>query len=469
MGKPVNKEEIVPESGLVMKERIESLSSDAVFGLNGTCIISGDKSISHRALMLSSIAEGTTRIAGLLKSEDVLSTLKALRALGVNILIQGQDVVSVDGVGMHGLQTPNKILDLGNSGTGARLLMGLVGSQQITATFTGDVSLSKRPMRRITKPLSEMGIQIRDNGDGLLPITVSGRSSPLPLSYKSPVSSAQIKSAILIAGLNARGLTSVSEPTKSRDHTERMLGHFGASVNVKTDANGFYKASLMGSAKLKAKDVNIPGDPSSAAFLIVAALITKNSSISIPNIGINPQRTGLITTLLEMGGRIEITNVKEVSGEEVADIHVSSSSLKGVTVPSERVPSMIDEYPILTIAAAMASGSTSMDNIGELRHKETDRIAVMTKGLRLAGVNVDETNTGMCVHGTGDKNDFSHIRGGFRISSEHDHRIAMSFLILGLVSKNRIIVDGVSTIETSFPGFVETMNKHGAHINKEEI
>ena len=467
MGKAGKNQNRLAKLGIVMLESIESLSSEAVFGINGTCIIAGDKSISHRALMFSSIAEGTTQISGLLKSEDIFSTLNALRALGVNILFQDQDIVQVNGVGMHGLQTPDKILDLGNSGTGVRLLMGLVGSQDITATFTGDVSLSKRPMQRITKPLSKMGIQIGDSGKGLLPITVSGRSSPLPLSYSSPLASAQIKSAILLAGLNARGLTSVSEPTKSRDHTERLLRHFGVSVDVKTDANGFYKASLMGGAKLKAKDVTIPRDPSSAAFLIVAALITKNSYISMPNIGMNPQRTGLIATLQEMGGKIEITNERENGGEEVADICVSSSSLMGVTVPRERAPSMIDEYPILTIAAAMASGTTWMDNIGELRHKEADRITVMAEGLRLAGVNVDETDTTMCVHGTKDKWGNSCINGGFRISSQHDHRIAMSFLILGLVCKDRIMVDGVSTIETSFPDFVETMNRHGARINKE--
>ena len=446
---------------------MDSLSSEAISGVNGTCVVAGDKSISHRALMLSSMAEGTTKITGLLPSEDVYSTLNALRALGVNIEMQKQGVVTVNGVGMHGLQTPKRNLDLGNSGTGVRLLMGLISSQQITATFTGDESLSKRPMQRVTIPLSKMGIQIKSNADGLLPVTISGRSSPLPLSYNSPIASAQIKSAILIAGLNARGLTSVSEPRKSRDHTERLLGHFGASVDVMINADGFYSASLMGGVKLKAKDVTIPRDPSSAAFLIVAALITKNSQISLPNIGINPQRTGLITTLREMGGNLEITNLREVGGEEIADIHVSSSSLKGIDVPAERAPSMIDEYPILTIAAAMASSSTSMVNIGELRHKETDRIAVMAKGLRLAGVKVDENDTSMYVHGIGNGKNCSKIKGGFRISSEHDHRIAMSFLTLGLVSDDKIIVDGVSTIETSFPSFVETMNKHGARISRE--
>ena len=448
-----------------MIKNINSLSSKTSDGINGTCIIAGDKSISHRALMFSSIAEGTTHITGLLQSTDVYSTLNALRELGVNILTQDQNVVRVNGVGMHGLQSPKKILDLGNSGTGVRLLMGLVGSQQITATFTGDESLSKRPMRRITNPLSEMGIQIKDNGNGILPITVSGRSNPLPLTYNSPVASAQIKSSILLAGLNARGLTSVSEPTKSRDHTERLLSHFGVFVDTKTNVDGFYVASLMGGAKLKARDITIPRDPSSAAFLLVAALITKNSCISMPNIGINPQRVGLITTLREMGGNIEITNVREVGGEEVADIKVSSSSLKGVVVPAERAPSMIDEYPILTIAAATASGSTLMENIGELRHKETDRIAVMAKGLRLAGVNVDEAASSMCVHGLAEKKGFATIKGGFRISSEHDHRIAMSFLTLGLISENMIVVDGVSTIDTSFPSFVKTMNRHGARID----
>ena len=278
------------------------------------------------------------------------------------------------------------------------------------------------------------------------------------------MASAQIKSAILIAGLNARGMTSVLEPTKSRDHTERMLGHYGISVFSKNDLDGNYKVGLMGGGKLKAKDFTVPSDPSSAAFLIVAALITKDSCISLPNIGINPQRIGLISTLQEMGANIKISNFKKVGGEEVADIYVSSSSLKGVTVPADRAPSMIDEYPILSIAAAMASGPTYMENIGELRHKETDRITVMAKGLRLAGVNVDETDTSMCVHGTIDKWGNSCINGGFQISSQDDHRIAMSFLILGLVSNDKIIVDGVSTIETSFPDFVRTINELGGRI-----
>ncbi len=447
-----------------MTKSTDSLSSEAINGLNGTCTVVGDKSISHRALIFSSIAEGKTKIRGLLKSKDVYSTLNALRELGVNISIQEQGLVEVTGTGMHGLQTPSNSLDLGNSGTGVRLLMGLIGSQQISATFIGDKSLSKRPMRRITEPLSQMGIEIKDN-NGLLPITVNGRSSPLPLSYRSPVASAQIKSAILIAGLNARGMTSVSEPTKSRDHTERMLGHYGISVFSKNDLDGNYKVGLMGGGRLKAKDFSVPSDLSSAAFLIVAALITKDSYISLPNIGINPQRIGLISTLQEMGANIEISNFKDVSGEEVADIYVSSSSLKGVTVPADRAPSMIDEYPILSVAAAMASGPTYMENIGELKHKEADRITVMAKGLRLAGVNVDETDTSMCVHGTKDKWGNSCINGGFRISSQHDHRIAMSFLILGLVSNDKIIVDDVSTIETSFPDFVGTINKLGGRIH----
>ena len=442
-----------------------SLSSEAISGLQGTCSVVGDKSISHRSLMFSSIAEGTTRISGILQSTDVHSTLNALRELGVRISILEEDVVEVIGVGMHGLKRPTKPLDLGNSGTGVRLLMGLVAGQNIIATFTGDESLSSRPMRRITEPLSQMGVQVSDNSNGLLPITITGRSSPFPINYNSPVASAQIKSAILLAGLNARGVTSVIEPEKSRDHTERMLRHFGVEVKTQTNFDGSYVASIIGGVTLQANDIIVPRDPSSAAFLIVAGLITENSQLRLPTIGMSPERIGLIKTLREMGGRIEISNQREVGGEQVADIKVSSSQLKGIVIPSKRAPSMIDEYPILCIAASMAAGPTLMESIGELRHKEADRIDIMAKGLRLAGVNVDETESSMRVYGTGAANGGTKIKGGFNISSEHDHRIAMSFLTLGFVSNNRIIVDGVSTIETSFPGFVELMNKHGAKIS----
>ena len=450
--------------GLEMINDTDSFSSEAISGLQGTCVVVGDKSISHRSLILSSIAEGTTRISGMLKSTDVQSTLNAMCALGVRISILEDDVVEVIGVGMHGLQEPQKPLDLGNSGTGVRLLMGIVAGQKINATFTGDVSLSSRPMRRITEPLSRMGIQVSDRADGLLPVTMTGRSSPLPISYNSPVASAQIKSAILLAGLNARGITSVIEPTKSRDHTERMLRHFGVEVDTQSNLNGSYRASVTGGVTLQAKDIIVPRDPSSAAFLIVAGLITENSHLLLPTIGMSPERIGLITTLREMGGRIKISNEREIGGEQVADLVVSSSQLKGIAIPADRAPSMIDEYPILCIAAAMANGPTLMVNIGELRHKEADRIAIMAKGLRLAGVNVDETETTMRVYGTKTGNRNSYIKGGFSIHSEHDHRIAMSFLTLGFVSSDRIIVDGVSTIDTSFPGFVELMNKHGGKI-----
>ena len=447
-----------------MIHNTDSLSSEVIQGLHGTCAVVGDKSISHRAVMLSSIAEGKTKIKGILKSTDVYSTINALSALGAQISILENDDIEVVGVGMHGLKEPSKPLDLGNAGTGVRLLMGLVGSQQITATFTGDESLSKRPMQRIIEPLSQMGIHVDDNGKGLLPVSITGRSSPLPINYISPVASAQIKSAILLAGLNARGITSITEPTKSRDHTERMLNHFGVSVTTKNNPNGGYRVSVKGGASLHAKDIIIPRDPSSAAFLIVAALITENSNISLPTIGISPERIGLITTLREMGGNIEISNYRKVGGEEVADIRVYSSHLKGIVVPAVRAPSMIDEYPILSVAAAAASGTTLMENIGELRHKEADRIALMAKGLRLAGIQVNETETSMEIQGTKTTHGKTHIKGGFRISSEHDHRIAMSFLTLGFLTSDRIIVDGTSTIETSFPNFVELMNKHGAKI-----
>lgn len=434
------------------------LTSHAAGNLSGQVEIPGDKSTSHRALMLGSIAIGRTRISGLLGGEDVLATLQAMRALGVSITEGASDII-IDGVGTFGLRTPLAPLDLGNSGTGARLLMGLVAGQAISTTFIGDASLSMRPMRRITDPLGLMGADITTADKGLLPITIIGTNNPLAIDYAPPIASAQIKSAILLAGLNARGITTIREPHISRDHTESMLRHFGVDVVQDRRDDGQHVVSLLGEQSLQAADIVVPRDPSSAAFAIVAALITEGSDIILPAIGMSPQRTGLITTLQEMGGDITTANARIEGGEAVADLSVRSSQLKGIRVPPARAASMIDEYPILSVAAAVASGTTYFSGIAELRVKETDRIAVMADGLLANGVSVEQSKDSMTIIGNR-----AGIVGGAQIESCHDHRIAMSFLILGMVSAQPVAVSNIATIATSFPGFAEIMNKMGADI-----
>ena len=425
--------------------------------------VPGDKSISHRSLILAGMAVGQTKVKGLLRGEDVMSTLRAMQDLGVSIADHGEDdLVSIDGVGTGGFITPEAPLDLGNAGTGVRLIMGAVAGQPITATFTGDASLSARPMKRITDPLAQMGAQIsylpEHDEKGLLPVTITGANPVLPLAYAPRVASAQIKSAIMLAGLNARGDTVVTEPHISRDHTESMLRHFGVEVQQDMLADGRHQVTLAGEATLTAKDILVPRDPSSAAFAMVAALITADSDITLPAVGLNPQRTGLITTLIEMGGDITITNERLEGGESVGDIRVRSSQLTGIEVPAERAASMIDEYPILSVAAACATGRTYMPGVAELRVKETDRIAVMADGLEACGVSVTQTPDSLSVEG------MSAIPGGATIASQHDHRIAMSFLVLGMVSQTSVTVVDTATIATSFPGFARLMNSAGAHI-----
>ena len=424
----------------------------------------GDKSISHRSLILGGMATGRTRVSGLLMGADVLSTLEAVRALGVNITSDTADNIFVDGVGTGGFISPQDALDLGNAGTGVRLLMGAVAGQPVTATFTGDASLSKRPMKRITDPLCEMGAQIAYNPagaeKGFLPVTITGAQPPLQIRYEMAVASAQIKSAILFAALNARGQTIITEPHLSRDHSEAMLSHFGVALEREMLADGRHRITLEGEAELQAKDIIVPRDPSSAAFAMVAALITKNSHIILPGISLNPQRIGLIITLQEMGGNIEIVNERIEGGEAVGDIIVQSSRLKGITVPTTRSASMIDEYPILSVAAACADGETYMPGVAELRVKETDRISVMAEGLKACGVEVSETPDSMRVIGAGT------ISGGARLASQHDHRIAMSFLVLGMVAQNPITMLDVATISTSFPDFANIMNKAGAQLEE---
>ena len=440
----------------------DSFSSEAISGLQGTCVVVGDKSISHRSLILSSIAEGTTRISGMLKSTDVQSTLNAMCALGVRISILEDDVVEVIGVGMHGLQEPQKPLDLGNSGTGVRLLMGIVAGQKINATFTGDESLSSRPMRRITEPLRQMGIQVSYSGDGLLPVKMTGRSSPLPISYNSPVASAQIKSAILLAGLNARGITSVIEPKKSRDHTERMLRHFGVEVDTQSNLNGSYRASVTGGVTLQAKDIIVPRDPSSAAFLIVGALISPNSSILIRDVGLNSSRTALIDVLLSMNASIEILNQRKFGEEEVGDLEVNYSELVSCTVDSEIIPNLIDELPILFIASLFAKGESKFFGIEELKHKESDRLAAMQSGFEKLGIETQYTNDVFSIDGKG--SDFLLQEG--QIDSFEDHRIAMSFAIAGLRAKKQIKIMNSDCIKTSFPEFLSQLDSLGAILNE---
>ena len=439
------------------------LVSSVTNGLSGTVYVPGDKSISHRSLILAGMAIGQTQIIGLLRGEDVLSTLRAMQQLGVPIADDKvTDTITVNGIGTCGFTSPDEPLDLGNAGTGVRLIMGAVAGQPLSATFKGDASLSARPMKRITDPLEQMGAQVsylaENKEKGLLPVTITGANPVLPLLYSPRVASAQIKSAIMLAGLNARGYTVVTEPHISRDHTESMLRHFGVEVAQQILPDGRHKITLTGEASLTAKDILVPRDPSSAAFAIVAALITPESNILLPAIGLNPQRIGLITTLMEMGADLTITNERLEGGEPVGDIQVRSCALNGIEVPAERAASMIDEYPILCVAAACAQGSTFMPGIAELRVKETDRIAVMAKGLKACGVLVDEKSDSLTVSGQ------ERIVGGATIDSQHDHRIAMSFLVLGMVSQLAVTVVDTETIATSFPDFASLMNGAGAHI-----
>ena len=423
--------------------------------LSGEFAVPGDKSISHRSLIFGGLAIGTTKVTGLLEGADVMATASAMQALGATITRGDDGVWTIIGAGTHGLMSPQAPLDLGNSGTGVRLLMGVVAGQDITATFTGDESLSVRPMARITDPLIKMGAFVTAREGGLLPVTITGTATPQPADHTSRVASAQIKSAVLLAGLNARGTTIVREPHASRDHTESMLRHFGASVTQTVAEDGTHTVELTGEATLTSADIVVPRDPSSAAFPIVAALITPGSDITLPGIGMNPLRTGLLTTLIEMGGDITISNERIEGGEAVADIQVRHSALTGITVPAERAASMIDEYPILSVAATKASGTTHMVGVAELRVKETDRIKVMADGLIAAGASVAYDDDSMTVTG-------SSIKGGVTIASQHDHRIAMSFLTLGMVADAPITVTGCETINTSFPGFADKMNAAGA-------
>lgn len=432
---------------------MNKLTSRKATPLTGKLKVPGDKSISHRALIMGTLAIGQSRISGLLEGEDVLNTARAMEAMGADISRDKNGDWLVHGVGIGGLCQPEKPLDMGNSGTGARLIMGLVSTYPHETSFIGDTSLSSRPMRRVTDPLEKFGAEFHGAKDMTLPITVMGISDPMPIEYEVPVASAQVKSALLLAALNTPGKTTVIEPTPTRDHTERMFEHFGVDIEV----NGT-EITVTGQPELNAQNMFVPTDPSSAAFLTVAALITPGSHITIENVGMNPSRTGIYTTLKEMGADISFVNSRLECGESVADIQVGYSKLSGITVPTSRAPSMIDEYPILCIAASFAEGETIMRGLGELRVKESDRIAVMVAGLAACGIDVTEHEDGLTVTGA------ATIAGGATVKTHLDHRIAMSFLILGLGTNRPVTVDDGAVIETSFPGFKDLMNRLGANI-----
>ena len=427
--------------------------------LTGTISVPGDKSISHRALMLSALAIGESRIEGLLEGEDVLATAAAMRAMGADIERGGDGAWTVHGVGVGGLMQPAGALDMSNSGTSTRLLMGLVASHAITCTFTGDASLSHRPMGRVIDPLRLMGADISASPGGTLPAMVRGIVPAIPIEYRLPVASAQVKSAVLLAGLNTPGITRVIEPVATRDHSERMLKGFGADISVERDTDGARVISITGEADLQPQDIAVPGDPSSAAFFIVAALIVPGSDVTLTGIGMNPTRAGLIGVLQGMGGAIEMSNEREVGGEPVADLHVRHSALTGIDVPPDIAPSMIDEFPALFVAAAFAQGRTRTSGLDELRIKESDRLAVMAAGLAEIGARAEEAADGLVIDGTGG----DMLPGSCHpVASALDHRIAMSFAVAGLHCRDGIEVDDMHPVQTSFPGFEAMLRQTGA-------
>ncbi len=438
-----------------------SLRSSGVSFFKGDVAVPGDKSISHRALMLSSQVLGTTSISGLLEGEDVLNTAKALRLLGVEVLQKGPGLWEVQGVGVGGLAEAGDILDMGNSGTSTRLLMGLVTPYPFTTFFTGDASLRKRPMGRVSTPLGQMGAKFVAHSGNKLPIALQGSADTMPITYRLPVASAQVKSAVLLAALNTPGTSLVVEPVATRDHTENMLQYLGFELEVKKHDDGETSIFLTGQQMppMMDREIHVPGDPSSAAFAIVAALICRNSQVQVRNVCINPLRTGLFTTLTEMGADITMRNERMVAGEKVADMIVTSSRLKAVTVPAERAPSMIDEYPILAVAAAFAEGETVMHGLAELRVKESDRLKAIMDALAACGVQARAEGDTLIVAGNGET-----PRGGGMVATHYDHRIAMAFLVFGMASSQPVTVDDASAIQTSFPGFSNLFNSLGADI-----
>jgi len=438
-----------------------NLTSKPSKKLTGTVTCPKDKSISHRSVIMAASAIGRTRIYGLLDGEDVRKTIHALREMGVSIRLKTTESsmdAEIFGAGIGGLKQPGKILDMGNSGTAARLLMGLVATHPFSSTFSGDRSLLERPMDRVADPLKKIGATVKMRQEKFLPLTIYGSNNPLPIKYMMPVPSAQIKSAILFAGLNTPGLTTIIEPIASRDHTERLMKLFGAKIQVRKNKKTGKKITLQGYSELLGREIFIPGDPSSAAFITVAALIKSGSKVEIKNVNINPLRTGLYKVLKRMGGKIKFTNLRKVSNEAIADLHVSSSNLRGINLSEKIAPTMIDEYPILSIAAAFAKGKTTLSGLKELRFKESDRIQGIVNGLKKCGIKTEKKEEKIIIHGT------NIPKGGSRINSRLDHRIAMSFLILGTAAKEPVQVTDSQKIGTSFPNFMKTMNQLGSKI-----
>ena len=429
--------------------------------LSGRAEVPGDKSISHRALIFGAMAVGETRITGLLEGQDVLDTAKAMRAFGAEVTRHGEGAWSVHGVGVGGFSEPADVIDCGNSGTGVRLIMGCMATTAMTATFTGDASLRKRPMGRVTDPLSLFGARAYGRNGGRLPMTVVGAANPVPVRYATPVASAQVKSAVLLAGLNAPGETVVIEREATRDHSERMLTGFGARLHVEKTRDGTV-ITLTGQPELRPQTVAVPRDPSSAAFPVCAALIVEGSAIFVPGVSQNLTRNGLYLTLIEMGADIVFENPREEGGEPVADLRVRFGPMTGIAVPPERAPSMIDEYPILSVVAAFAEGKTVMRGVKELRVKESDRIDAMARGLEACGVRIEEDQDTLIVHGMGPGG----VPGGATCATHLDHRIAMSFLIMGLAAKHPVSVDDASPITTSFPVFAPLMTRLGAMLSE---
>jgi 3-phosphoshikimate 1-carboxyvinyltransferase len=443
----------LPEARGAVKDRLLMTSHTfAPLGpLRGTIRVPGDKSISHRSLMFAGLAVGRSRITGLLEGEDVLATAAAMRQFGATIARGEDGVWTVDGVGVGSLLEPKTALDMGNSGTSTRLLMGLVASHAITTTFVGDASLSGRPMKRVIDPLSLMGATIEASPGGRLPLMVRGASPAVPITYRLPVASAQVKSAVLLAGLNTPGITRVIEPVPTRDHTERMLVGFGAKLEL-GEENGETVIALHGEADLRPMDVTVPSDPSSAAFFMVAATLVPDSDLTILNVGLNPTRAGLLHVLRQMGADIEEVNPREVGGEPVADLRVRHAVLTGIDVDPAIAPAMIDEFPVLFVAAALASGTTRTTGLDELRVKESDRLAAMAAALTVAGARVEELEDGLTIHGAGGEP----LQGTVdtRVQTLLDHRIAMSMAVAGLVSTGGVEVDDITPINTSFPTFM---------------
>jgi len=444
------------------KTQPHTLISRQTGPLKGALTPPGDKSISHRSIMLGGIAHGRTTVRGLLEGEDVLSTIATLRQFGAAIAKDG-DVWTIDGVGLAGLHEPADVLDMGNSGTSARLLIGLLGARPLTCVFTGDASLRKRPMGRVITPLIQMGASFMGREGGRLPLAVHGPAQAKAITYTLPVASAQVKSAVLLAGLSAEGTTTVIENVPTRDHSERMLRHFGADLRIEQTESGAEAISVVGHPILTGQDIVVPADISSAAFPMVAALLREGSEVTLRGVGLNVRRAGLLQSLLEMGAVVTLQNEGEACGEPVADLLVRGTGpLKGVTIPASRAPSMIDEYPALAMVAACAQGTSRFMGLAELRVKESDRLALVAEGLTAAGVNVEIEGDDLIIHGTGKP-----PAGGVTITTALDHRIAMSFLVLGMASAAPIRIDDARPIATSFPGFVAMMNGLGANLSED--